>query len=37
MLVLAPNGVVVAPLSIAWGTEAISDAENKNEEPGENR
>lgn len=35
MPVLAPDGVVVALLSIAGSIEAISDAEDKDEEPGE--
>lgn len=35
MFVLAPNGAVVALLPVAGGIEAISDAEDKDEEPGE--
>ena len=37
MLVLAPNGVAVALLPVAGSIEAISDAEDKDEEPGEYR
>lgn len=37
MLILAPNGMIVALLPVAGGIEAISDAEHKDKEPGEYR